>query len=210
MLFDWKNKYKSLKSGCPNLQFKHVKIIRGGWNIGFIVDNKYVFKIAKFYDETKTINKVTREKRITDAFRNAVKIKVPKIVIIKTPKFVFYRYDFIAGKNLNHLPARIIKRYCNRFASEIAQFIYAVHNTTPAEINDLKVSDGDGWNHNDICNNMIVDTKSHKIVGIIDWEYAGYGTLETEFNNCVRFSSRLRKSDILDSIKSEYQKLQHK
>ncbi|MFQ6739141.1 MAG: hypothetical protein ACLRFJ_00510, partial [Alphaproteobacteria bacterium] len=54
LLFDWKNKYKALKHAYPDLNFKKTKIIRGGWNIGFIVDNKYVFKITKTYDEAKT------------------------------------------------------------------------------------------------------------------------------------------------------------
>lgn len=210
LLFDWKNKYKALKHACPNLNFKKTKIIRGGWNIGFIVDNKYVFKITKTYDETKTLSKITKEKRITDTFRNYVQIQIPNISIIKTPEFVFYRYNFIPGKNLNHLSQHTINKYRDRFASEIAAFINSIHNTDPQEICDLKSHDGDGWNHNDICNNILVNTKTNHIIGIIDWEYAGWGNLKTEFNNCVAFSSKLRKSDILDSIKSEYQKLQHK
>lgn len=210
LLFDWKNKYKALKRACPDLNFKKTKIIRGGWNIGFIVDNKYVFKIAKTYDEAKTINKITREKRITDAFRNYVKIQIPNISIIRTPNFVFYRYNFIPGKNLNHLSKHTINKYRDRFASEIATFINSVHNNDPIEIADLKTDKGDGWNHKDICNNVLVDTKTNHIVGIIDWEYAGWGKLETEFNNCVAFSRKIRQSGMLDAIKSEYQKLQPK
>lgn len=207
VLFDWKNKYKALKRACPDLNFKKTKIIRGGWNIGFIIDNKYVFKITKTYDEAKTINKITKEKRITDAFRKYVQIQIPNISIIKTPEFVFYKYNFIPGKNLNHLSQHTINKYRDRFASEIATFINSIHNTDPVEISDLKQHKGDGWNHDDICNNTIVNPKTKHIVGIIDWENAGWGTLESEFSNCVAFSSKLRKSGILDMIKKEYYKL---
>ena len=39
-LYDYRKKYNALKRALPQAEFKHVSGIKGGWNIGFIVDNK--------------------------------------------------------------------------------------------------------------------------------------------------------------------------
>ena len=46
-----------------------------------------------------------------------------------------------------------------------------------------------------------------KIVGIIDWEYSGWGQLETEFENCIKFSDKVKNSGIGDIIRAEYAKM---
>ena len=95
-----------------------------------------------------------------------------------------------------------------RWGKQLAEFIDAMHNSDPAEIADLKGEDGDGWNHNDICNNIIVDKKTMNIVGIIDWEYSGWGTLDKEFHNCTAFSKKMQKSGIAAAIQLEYHVMQ--
>ena len=50
-LYDYRKKYNALRMALPRSEFKHVRIIKGGWNIGFIVNNKCVCKIRKFYDK---------------------------------------------------------------------------------------------------------------------------------------------------------------
>ena len=57
-LFDWYNKYKALQKRFPELNFRRTKMIKGGWNIGFIVDKKYVFKIRKFFDSSIPTEKI--------------------------------------------------------------------------------------------------------------------------------------------------------
>ncbi len=82
-----------------------------------------------------------------------------------------------------------------------------MHNAFPKEIKDLATptaKNSDGWNHHDICNNIIVDPKTMDIVGIIDWEYAGYGPLRTEFINTVTFKNKMRKSNIIIDVMLEY------
>ncbi|MFQ6744838.1 MAG: phosphotransferase, partial [Alphaproteobacteria bacterium] len=88
-----------------------------------------------------------------------------------------------------------------------AEFIYSMHNSDPTEISDLKSPDGDGWNHNDICNNVIINKKTKDIVGIIDWEYAGWGPIATELNNVAVFSSKFREAKLKDLVTAEYEKL---
>lgn len=207
-LYDYRKKYNALRKAFTPSEFKHVRVIKGGWNIGFIVNRQYVCKIRKFYDKSVPVDKIVREKRITDAFQDIVPLKIPKIDIVKSDGFTFYKYNFIRGKNLNRMPLRTIIKNGWRWGQQLAQFIDAMHNANPAEIEDLKTGDGDGWNHNDICNNIIVDTKTMQIVGLIDWEYSGWGMLETEFENCIHFSKKMRESGIGTAIQIEYHAIQ--
>lgn len=203
-LYDYRRKYRALRRAFPQMSFKHVRMIKGGWNIGFIVDRKYVFKIRKFYDDSQPVQKILREKRITDAFADISPIRIPHIEIVKSDGFTFYKYDFIPGKNLNGFSRRTIMQHRRRWGRQLAEFIYAVHNARPAAIDDLRGDNGDGWNHNDICNNIIVDKKTMNIVGLIDWEYSGWGMLDTEFANCVAFSHKILASGMDLVIQLEY------
>ena len=209
-LYDYRKKLNALRAILPKSEFKCVRVIKGGWNIGFIVNNKYVCKIRKYYDKSVPIDKIMREKRITDAFQTIVPLRIPKIEIIKSRGFTFYKYDFIPGKNLNRMPLKTIIKHGWKWGKQLAQFVDAMHNNDPQEIADLKSNNGDGWNHNDICNNIIVDKKTMDIVGLIDWEYSGWGTLETEFNNCTAFSKKMQKSGIGVAIQLEYHAMQKK
>lgn len=205
-LFDWHRKYHAIRRAFPDLNFRHTKMVKGGWNIGFIVDNKYVFKVRKKIDTSTPNEKIVREKRITDALRAFSPLEILQIEIIRIDDYTFYKYKFIRGRNLNYFNSTTISRHRNTLGRQIAEFIYQIHNARPAEIQDLRTGDGDGWNHNDICNNVIVNPKTMRIIGIIDWEYAGWGALENEFRNCTRFSKALKKSGIGDVIRTEYEK----
>lgn len=210
-LYDWAKKYRALRTACPDLHFHHVKMIKGGWNIGFIVDKKYVFKIRKNFSNDETqIAKIMREKRITDAFANIVPVAIPSITIIDAGEYTFYRYNFIPGRNMNTFSLKTMRKNVRHWGKQIAKFIYTVHNARPSGIDDLKTDDGDGWNQHDICNNMIINPKTMDIVGIIDWEYAGWGPLDTEIRNCTRFSKKLRQTDMDKIIRAEYAKLASK
>jgi len=207
-LYNYRKKYRALRVAFPDLKFSHVHVIKGGWNIGFIVDKKYVFKIRKFYDKHVPTEKIMREKRITDAFAGISPLRIPKIEIIKSRGYTFYKYDFIPGRNLNTFSLKTIEKNAWKWGRQLAEFINAVHNARPPEIEDLKDRPGDGWNHNDICNNIIVDKKTMDIVGLIDWEYSGWGTLDTEFTNCTAFSKKMRESGISVAIEMEYDLMQ--
>lgn len=206
-LYDYRKKLNSLRAAYPDLNFKKMKVVKGGWNIGFIVDNKYVFKIRKAYDDKNGIDKIIREKRITDSFARIVNVKIPNIEIIESDEYTFYKYNFIPGKNLNEFSFQEIYKHRVKLGKTLGKFIYLMHNAFPKEIKDLATptaKNSDGWNHHDICNNIIVDPKTMDIVGIIDWEYAGYGPLRTEFINTVTFKNKMRKSNIIIDVMLEY------
>ena len=206
-LFDYRHKLKVLCESCPDIKIKNIRMIKGGWNIGFIINNKYVFKIRKKFDETR-IPKIIKEKRMTDAFQELVPLAIPKIEVITSGGYTFYRYNFIPGHNMNTFSFRTIMKHRTVWAKQLAEFIFAMHHASPIGIDDLKTDQGDGWHHNDICNNTVVDTKTMKIRGIIDWEYSGWNFLETEFRNCTHWSSKLRKSGMEQLIRDEYEKLE--
>lgn len=209
-LYDYRKKFNALRKIIPAHEFKHIRVIKGGWNIGFIINKKYVCKIRKFFDSNAPIEKIMREKRITDAFAKIVPFKIPKIEILESDGYTFYKYNFIPGINLNRFSLKTMKKHHIRWGKQLADFIYTMHNSDPTEIQDLKTDDGDGWNHNDICNNLILDKKTMKIVGLIDWEYSGWGKLETEIVNCTRFSKKMPKTGFDEVIRTEYKKLKKK
>ncbi len=208
-LHDWRRKYHALQQAFPELNFRHTKMIKGGWNIGFIVDNRYVFKIRKQFNQERTPTRILREKRITDAFEHISPLQIPKIDIVQAGEFTFFRYNYMAGKNLNTMSLKKITKHSDALGQQLAEFINAVHNARPAEIEDLRKNiNGDGWNHHDICNNIIVNPRTMRIVGLIDWEYSGWGPLTTEFRNIDAFSKKIHASGIRDAAMRHYQKLQ--
>ena len=206
-LYNFRKKMNALRMIIPKSEFKNVKLIKGGWNIGFIVNNNAVYKIRKHYENGAHNDRIIREKRITDAFTKIVKLQIPKIEIIECDGYTFYKYNFIRGKNMNFCGKCTIERNKYKWAKQLAQFIYDMHCADPAEIADLKVNDGDGWHHNDICNNVIINKKTKDIVGIIDWEYAGWGPIKTEFNNTAVYSSKMRQANFSKIVEEEYKKI---
>ena len=205
-LIDYKNKYYALRDACPDIKFRKVKYILGGWNIGFIINNKYVFKVRKRTD-VSDIQRITKEKRITDTFAKVVPFDIPKIDIVYAGPYVFCKYEFIKGKNLTKLPFKTILKYREKWAKQMAEFVFAMHSVDPENLQDLKSGDGDSWGHNDIGNNMIVDMKTMKIVGLIDWEYSGWNFLEMDLKKCTAHSKKLKKAEYDPLIRAEYAKL---
>lgn len=211
-LFDYKSKLAALRRARPDLEFKSVKMVKGGYSIGFVIDRAHIFKIGKFHGSVENDMKIIREKRLTDAFAELLPIRIPKITIIKVGAYTFFGYDFIPGKNLNNMPLDRIIKYRAKLAGQIAEFIHALHAADPVAVQDLKITTGcatrsptgEGWNHNDLCNNMIVNPKTMDIVAVIDWEYANWDILETEFTNLDRFSSKMRKSGIRTAAMAKY------
>jgi hypothetical protein len=187
---------------------RHIRLVKGGWNINFIVNNKYVFKIHKKYTGDDDIQKIIREKRITDAFAPIVNLKIPHIEIVNAGEYTFYKYDFIPGQNLNKMPLRRIRRYRMEIGAQIGEFIRKIHTAAPREIANLanpSEPNANGWIHADICNNVIVNPKTMRVVAVIDWEYASFGRLETEFRNCTLYSRKMRESGILEYIRRGYE-----
>lgn len=206
-LYDWRKKYRALRHTFPELSFRHVKMIKGGWNIGFIIDHKYVFKIRKFYDKTVPADKIVREVRLTNALAPVASVRIPCVNVVHADQYTFYKYDFIPGRNMNTFSAATIARYAPVWGAQIGEFIHSIHTASPMDLDDLRDGPGDGWNHNDICNNVIINPKTMRVAGIIDWEYSGWGLSSVEFENSVIFSKKIKASGILAHIQKKYNDL---
>ncbi len=209
-LFDWRKKYDALRRTFPELNYRGTKMVKGGWHIAFIVDKKYVFKVRKFFDPEQAMPRLIREQRITAAVADVATLRVSKLSIVPVEDYTFFKYDFIPGKNLHTFMPRTIAKHRDTWAKQLAEHINTVHHAKLPQIDDLKSGDGTGWIHSDMCSNIIVNKKTMKIVGIIDWEHAKWGTAEREIHGCSAVSRRMRASGISDAIAREYKLLQKK
>lgn len=208
-LYDFRKKLNSLKRAQPKLNWKKLKLVKGGQNIGFIVDNKFVFKVSRKYDDTAASARIMREKRITDAIATVIPVRITKITPLWSDEYMYFRYDFIPGKNLVHYPIKEIIKHRERLGAQLAKIIYATYNANLSEIDDLRgnVRGGNGWTHGDFCSNVIVNPKTMDIVGIIDWEFAQWAGISNEFSGINRYRKKMRNSNLALYAVQEYYKL---
>ena len=66
-----------------------------------------------------------------------------------------------------------------------------------------------GLTHGDMCSNIIVNPETMDVVGIIDWEYAGYSSLMREFFGLFRVRRKMRLTDIAPIAMKTYWNLMH-
>ena len=213
VLFDYRRKLNALMSAYPELNFRKMRLGKGGGSIVFIIDNKYTFKVRKHNFETANFARFDREKRITDAIRPYCTIQIPNIEFITVGGYTFYKSDFIPGKLLVGIPSQRIKKYQNQLSRQLAEFIYKKSFGLPDAIDDLRscpAQRGFSWNHGDMCSNILVNQKTMKITGIIDWEWAAYGPTDNEFNGLVWVRKKMRKIGLDKSTKHEYLKILEK
>ena len=210
VLFDYRRKLNAIKSVCPELNFKKMRLAKGGGSIVFIIDNKYSFKVRKHNHETKLFPRFEREKRITDAIRPWCTIDIPEIDFITAGDYTFYKNKYIPGVLLVNIPSFRIKKYQTKISKQLAEFIYKKSFALPAEIDDLRqdpIQPNFSWTHGDMCSNILVNPKTMVITGIIDWEWAGYKETDREFRGLVRVRKKMRKIGLDKSTLAEYEKI---
>ena len=210
VLFDYRRKLNALKSIYPDLNFKKMRLAKGGGSLVFIIDNKYSFKVRKRNEETTNFERFQREKRITDAIRPWCTIEIPQIEFITVNGYTFYKNKFIPGKLLVSISSRRIKKYQSQISKQLAEFIYKKSFADPIEIADLKKTAKSkyfSWVHSDMCSNMLVDPKTMKITGIIDWEWAAYDTIKHEFRGLIWVRRKMKKIGLDKSTLAEYNKI---
>jgi hypothetical protein len=209
VLFDYRRKLNALRHARPELDFRKMKLAKGGGSIVFIIGND-TFKVRKHVYETREFTRFVREKRITDAIRPFCTIEIPNINFFESDRFTFYETARIPGKMLVDMPTRKIKKHQKQLSKQLAEFIYKKSLADPKEIKDLKTepdSSDFSWVHGDMCSNILVNPKTMKITGIIDWEWAGYGNTEREFYGLVRVRKKMRKIGLDKTTRTEYQKI---
>jgi hypothetical protein len=198
--FDYRKKFDAIKNKYPQLNWKKMRLAKGGGSLAFIVDDT-VFKVRKFYEKDNSIDKFEREKLITDTIAPVLPVQVPKIELIKAGKYIFYKTHFIKGRVLVDLPLKKILAHREKIGKQIGQTIFVLFNTKFEQLENIgpeqPSNNADcGLVHGDMCSNIIVNPKTMDVVGIIDWEYAGYNSLKREFFGIFHVRRKMRLTDI--------------
>ena len=173
-------------------------------NFVVTVDKKWVFKFS-LVDDGKDISE--REKRITDALRPISPIKIPQMDIIGWNNIWVRRYEYIPGVGFNSLTRPEQNKHADIIAKQLAPALYKIAQADPKEIRDLKRKKSDkpgimyGWNQNDLWDNFIMDPKTFKILGLIDWEGAEF----IDFYGC--FTSGTGCDAVKNALLREYLKI---
>lgn len=210
VLFDYRRKLNALQKKYPKFNWKKMGLTKGGGSIVFILDKKYTFKVRKRNNETSEFGRFEREKRVTDAIRPFCTIDIPEIEFVKAGGYTFYKTKYISGRPLVSVSSHRIRKYQDQISEQLAEFIYKKSLADPKELYDMRPNGeykGWCWNHSDMCSNILIDPKTMVITGIIDWEWAGFGPVENEFNGLVWVRKKMRKIGLDKSVKEKYQKI---
>ena len=212
-LFDYHAKLVALRHAFPRQNWRHFRLAKGGGSLVFITPNGTIYKIRKFHLTDDSVTKFTNEKRITDAVRSVLPVRVPNIKIHQIGIFTVYETKFIPGKVLLTLPFKKVYEYRRQIGAELGQIIYTMFNSKFPELDDLRPKTSDshdiGLTHGDMCSNILVNPKTMKITGIIDWEYARFGSLKREFFGIFRVRRKMRLTDIGPEAMWEYYRLRN-
>lgn len=191
---------------ASNRAHPKVKYTYGFRCINFVVtiDDKYVFKFPLWGDGRAVAE---REKRITDALRPISPIKIPKMEILDCDGLAVRKYECINGIGFHSLDRATQKANADKIARQLARFLYVVGKSDPVQIRDLKQKRSErpaimhGWNQNDLWDNFIMNPKTFEIIGLIDWEEAGFN----DFYRC--FTGGTRNDVVKGALLREYLKL---
>ena len=210
--FDYHNKLQAIKQACPDMDWKHMRMAKGGGSLAFIVNNT-VFKVRKFHKHDNSEQKFSYEKKITDAIANVLPVQVPHIELIQAGEYLFYKTTFIPGRVLLDLPLKKIMKNNSKIGAQLGNIMYILFNTEFPELKSIKPKDANktdcGLTHGDMCSNIIVNPDTMDVVGIIDWEYAGYSSLMREFYGLFRVRRKMRLTDIAPIAMKTYWDLMH-
>ncbi len=210
VLFDYKAKLNALRAHFSELNWSGFRLAKGGGSLAFIVENRYVFKIRKFHLRDNSIDKFSREKRITDAIARVLPVRVPHIELVQLGDYLVYKSEFIPGRVLVDIPLETIREHREKIGNQLGQIIYTLFNARLTALRDMRPKNAGadcGMVHGDMCSNIIVNPETMDVVGIIDWEYAGFNSLRAEFFGLFRVRRKMRLTDIAPQAMWEYYRL---
>jgi len=207
-MFDYKNKLVALYTQYPQFKHSHIKLCKGGGSLAFIVDNKTVYKVRK-HNANIIHNRIAMEKKITDALQPFCEVQIPQIEIVNIGQYIFYKQVFIPGKLLVKLPICKIIKHMDDITTQLAKIIHDVYVADPKELSELKKSDKQyGWVNSDMCSNILVNPKTMKITGIIDWEWTYWTNITEAFRGLYKVSNKMTKSGIGPATEKKYRQME--
>jgi len=208
-LFDYRRKLDTLRRAYPDLDWAHVYMRKGGCSLAFMVNNKYVFKVRKFNDDTGAIERYHYEKKVTDALSGVLPTRIPKMTLHEINGFLFSKSELIPGKMLIDLPLKKLIANREKLGRQLGGIIYSLFNSNALpELRPAGCDAADcGLVHCDMCSNIVANPETMDITGIIDWEFARYGSLKSEFIGIFRVRRKMRLTDIAVEAIWEYYRL---
>lgn len=208
-LFDYRHKLNILRRTYPEFDWKHVYMRKGGCSLAFMVNNKYVFKVRKFNRDLRSVERYYYEKRVTDALAGVLPTRIPKMTLMELDGLLFSKSELIQGKMLIDLPLKKLIENREKLGCQLGRIIYKLFNSNI--LPELKPANCDpndcGFIHCDMCSNIVANPDTMDITGIIDWEFAHYGSLKTDFIGIFRVRRKMRQTDIAVEAMWEYYRL---
>ena len=213
-LFDYRRKLNAIRANWPEYNWWHMTMKKGGGSLAFIFNGRTVFKVRKYTHRDDSASRFAYEKRLTDAIRSAVPVRIPQIDLVQMGEYLFYKTEFIPGRVLVDLPLKQIREHREKLGHQLAEIINSLFHFDAPELADLKPKNADkndcGLVHGDMCSNIIVNPDTMDISGIIDWEYSGYGSLKREFFGIFWVRRKMRQTDIAPIAMWDYYQMQRK
>ncbi len=174
------------------------------------VNDKYIYKFPLRRDDSDILAR--REKRLVDALGPLSHIYVPPVTLLEHNGRVVRKYNFVSGVQFRKLPTDYAYAHIDEFAEQIARFMYEIGCANPMEIADLKPAPDAmpgyryGWTQADIYDNFLIDTTTHRVIAMIDWEDCFFGDFEYLFyRRHVSIASHF-----MDRVAVAYDKLYYK
>ena len=171
------------------------------------VNDKYIYKFPLRRDDSDILAR--REKRLVDALAPLSSIYVPSVTLLEYNGHVVRKYEYIHGVQFRKLPIDYANAHMDDVASQIAHFMYEIGCANPPEIADLKPSPDMqpgycfGWTQGDIYDNFLVDTATHQVMAIIDWEDCYFG----DFSHLLKRRSDSATSRLMVCVAKKYDEL---
>ncbi len=174
------------------------------------VNDKYIYKFPLQRSNYREL--AMREKRIVDAFQNISPIAIPPVELLTWRGILVRKYKYVPGKTVSQFDAADILRHKTKLARQVANFMYVIGQSDPAEIRDLKPNPDEkpgfmaGWCQGDICDNFMIDDKTFNVLYFIDWEDCAFAPFECVMGWAVRTPGR----ELMAAVRSEYEKIYNK
>ncbi len=171
------------------------------------VNDKWVFKFPLRRDNSDELS--MREARIVRALAPLSPIYIPPVQTLRLRGRLVRKYEFVHGKILRQVSPELILKHKTKLARQLANFLYVIGSSDPAEIRDLKPSVSAapgflyGWSQGDICDNFMLDTETMRVVAIIDWEDAHFGDMLPQLVNDRRSPQR----ELMAAVHREYERI---